>query len=92
MFRSHRTFASGGGDAIISVWDPLAKKRLRQLPKYVSSIMCMAFSCDGEKLAVGCGWMEEEQQIPGDDAAGGNPADKDRVFVRNVGDECKPKK
>lgn len=40
------TFATGGSDACVSVWDPVKKKKIRQLqfPNAVSSI---AFSRDG---------------------------------------------
>lgn len=46
------TFATGGGDCTVSIWDPLAKKRLRQFPKYPSPISALEFNCDGTKLAV----------------------------------------
>lgn len=43
-----------------AVWDLSAKKRLRQLPKYPSSISCLSFNCDGTKLAVaGSSFLEE---------------------------------
>jgi hypothetical protein len=36
------SFATGGGDATVSLWDPVAKKRLRQLPKYPAPISALA--------------------------------------------------
>jgi WD40 repeat protein len=54
------TFATGGGDGIVSIWDSAAKKRLRQLPKYPGSITSLAFNSDGSKLAIGCSILEEE--------------------------------
>lgn len=80
---THGTFATGGGDAVVSIWDPQAKKRLRQLPKYPASISALAFNSDGSKLAIACAVVEEEQPIP----AGA----KNTLIVRTVGDDCKPK-
>ncbi|OAV87346.1 hypothetical protein PTTG_00592 [Puccinia triticina 1-1 BBBD Race 1] len=57
---THGTFATGGGDGIVSIWDSAAKKRLRQLPKYPGSITSLAFNSDGSKLAIGCSVLEEE--------------------------------
>ncbi|KAH9462037.1 hypothetical protein MJO29_003282 [Puccinia striiformis f. sp. tritici] len=54
------TFATGGGDGIVSIWDSAAKKRLRQLPKYPGSITSLAFNSDGSKLAIACSILEEE--------------------------------
>lgn len=54
------TFATGGGDGIVSIWDSAAKKRLRQLPKYPGTITSLAFNSDGTKLAIGCSILEEE--------------------------------
>lgn len=54
------TFATGGGDGIVSIWDTAAKKRLRQLPKYPGSITSLSFNSDGSKLAIACSILEEE--------------------------------
>lgn len=78
------TFATGGGDAIVSIWDPQAKKRLRQLPKYAASVSALSFNADGTQLAIACAVVEEEQQPT---PAGARNA----LVVRTVGDECKPK-
>lgn len=78
----HGTFATGGGDAMVSIWDLSAKKRIRQLPKYPSSISSLAFSKDGNHLAVACAFMEEEGTST---AAGARNA----LFVRTVGDDAK---
>lgn len=50
---SHNTFASGGSDGFISLWDHLTKKRMKQYPKYPISISALSFSPDGTKLAIG---------------------------------------
>lgn len=48
----HGTFASGGGDGVVALWDGVAKRRIRQYPKYASSVSALAFSADGRFLAV----------------------------------------
>lgn len=68
----------------MSVWDPFAKKRLRQFPKYPSPISVLEFNADGTKLAVGFSQDDEGGKVLG--ATGGNG-----VYVRTCGDECKPK-
>ena len=68
----------------MSIWDPVAKKRLRQLPKYPASVSALSFNSDGTRLAIACAIIEEEQgTVP--------PGAKNALLVRNVGDDCKPK-
>lgn len=81
----HNTFASAGGDGIVSIWDHNAKKRLRQYPKYHNSVNDVAFNSTGTKLAIGVsyGW---------DKAAVGSALPENArvsVFVREIGDEVK---
>jgi len=47
------SFASGGGDGHVSLWDGSAKRRIRQYQRFPSSVAALAFSCDGNFLAVG---------------------------------------
>jgi cell cycle arrest protein BUB3 len=47
------TFATGGGEGSIVIWDPKTKRRLKQLPQLCSSVAAMEFSSDGSLLAVG---------------------------------------
>ena len=47
------TFASGGGDGVVALWDGIAKRRIRQYQKYSASIAALSFSGDGRYLAVG---------------------------------------
>lgn len=56
----HGTFASGGGDGVVNIWDGFNKKRLRQYPRYPSSIASLSFSCDGSMLAVASSYTFEE--------------------------------
>jgi cell cycle arrest protein BUB3 len=46
-------FASGGGDGIVSLWEPVAKRRIRQYQKFPASIQTIAFSGDGKYMAIG---------------------------------------
>lgn len=48
----HGTFASGGGDGVVALWDGVAKRRIRQYQKYLASIASLTFSSDGKFLAV----------------------------------------
>ncbi|KAI5847712.1 WD40-repeat-containing domain protein [Morchella snyderi] len=50
---NYGTFASGGGDGIVSLWDGMAKRRLRQYQKYPASIAGLSFSPNGKYLAIG---------------------------------------
>ena len=53
------TFASGGGDGVVNVWDGANKKRTRQFPKYPTSIAALAFNADGTYLAVASSYAYE---------------------------------
>lgn len=57
----HGTFATGGSDGVVSVWDAKNRKRVKQLsPKYPSSISSLTFSHDGQWLAVASSYGFEE--------------------------------
>ncbi|RCI10408.1 hypothetical protein L249_4355 [Ophiocordyceps polyrhachis-furcata BCC 54312] len=76
----HGTFASGGGDGTVALWDAVAKRRLKQYQKFPNSVAALCFSNDGKYLAVGvCPGFESEQ----DDYTG---AGQTSVFVRELGD------
>ncbi|GAA99301.1 uncharacterized protein L969DRAFT_93764 [Mixia osmundae IAM 14324] len=81
----HGTFATGGGDSLVNIWDLAAKKRLRQFQRYPASISALAFNVDGSKLAIACSKIEEEGVTYGAEA-------KNALFVKTLGqDDCKPK-
>lgn len=46
------TFASGGGDGVVALWDGVAKRRIRQYQKYSSSVAALGFSGNGRYLAI----------------------------------------
>lgn len=56
----YETFASGGGDGLINVWDGANKKRLFQTSRYPTSIASLSFSKDGSMLAVASSYAYEQ--------------------------------
>ncbi|KAG5938843.1 hypothetical protein E4U60_001169 [Claviceps pazoutovae] len=59
----HGTFASGGGDGTVALWDAEAKRRLKQYQKFPNSVAALAFSNDGKYLAIGvCPGFETGQK------------------------------
>ena len=49
----HGTFATGGGDGVVALWDAKTKRRIRQYPKLAASVAALSFSPDGRELAIG---------------------------------------
>ncbi|XP_078435356.1 mitotic checkpoint protein BUB3.1-like [Wolffia australiana] len=77
------TFATGGCDGYVNVWDGNNKKRLYQYSKYPTSISALSFSRDGGLLAVASSYTYEEGDIS---------HEPDTIFVRTVNEmEVKPK-
>ena len=75
----HGTFASGGGDGFVALWDGVAKRRIRQYQRYASSVSALEFSNDGKYLAVGISpGFEDGKEGQGDGVV--------KVFVRELGD------
>lgn len=46
----YNTFATGGSDGYVNIWDGFNKKRLCQFHRYPTSITSLAFSHDGNNL------------------------------------------
>ncbi|GMN37872.1 hypothetical protein TIFTF001_007174 [Ficus carica] len=77
------TFATGGCDGFVNVWDGNNKKRLYQYSKYPTSIAALSFSRDGRLLAVASSYTFEE---------GEKSHEPDAIFVRGINEiEVKPK-
>ena len=75
----HGTFASGGGDGFVALWDGVAKRRIRQYQRYPASVAALSFSGDGRFLAVGVS--------PGfEDGKEGEGEGVVKVFVRELGE------
>ncbi|RKF66820.1 Mitotic checkpoint protein BUB3.2 [Golovinomyces cichoracearum] len=81
------TFASGGGDGIVALWDAEAKRRIRQYQKYPAAIAALSFSCDGNYLAIGVcpGYEDGQESYSGEGST--------HVFIRELGpNEAKGKR
>ncbi|KAI0017500.1 WD40-repeat-containing domain protein [Xylariomycetidae sp. FL0641] len=52
---AYGTFASGGGDATVALWDAAAKRRMKIYQRFPDSVAALAFSADGRFLAVAVG-------------------------------------
>ncbi|KAI0111460.1 mitotic checkpoint protein BUB3 [Daldinia grandis] len=80
------TFASGGGDATVALWDAEAKRRMKVYQKFADSVAALAFSPDGRYLAVGvCPGFETGME----DYSGEG---RTKIFVRELGEnEALPK-
>jgi len=74
---SHGTFASGGCDGIVNIWDAVGRKRLYQFHKYPTSISALDFNHDGTTLAIASSYTMEE---------GDKDHPPDTIFVRHVTD------
>lgn len=70
------TFASGGCDGVVNIWDGAQKKRLAQWTGYPTSIASLSFSPDGQRVAIAASYTYEE---------GNRPAVKDAIYVRGLG-------
>lgn len=54
------TFATGGGDGNVYLWDGESKSRLKSLRGYPTSISALAFSASGTRLAVAASYAFEK--------------------------------
>ncbi|KAM9773034.1 mitotic checkpoint protein BUB3 [Syngnathus typhle] len=79
----HNTFATGGSDGFVNIWDPFNKKRLCQFHRYPTSIASLSFNSDGSLIAIASSYMYEMGDVS-------HP--EDAVYIRQVTDaETKPK-
>ncbi|KAF2083648.1 mitotic checkpoint protein-like protein BUB3 [Saccharata proteae CBS 121410] len=76
----HGTFASGGGDGMVALWDGVQKRRIRQYQRFPASVAALGFSGDGKYLAVAvCQGFEDGRE----DEVGEGVV---KVFVRELGE------
>lgn len=81
----YNTFATGGSDGYVNIWDGFNKKRLCQFHHYDTSIAALCFSADGSTLAIACSYLDEFEKPPE------TPHDP-TIYVRLVNEqETKPK-
>lgn len=58
-----KTFASGGGDGTVALWDAEAKRRMKQYQNFGNSVASLAFSKNGKYMAAGvCPGFETGQE------------------------------
>jgi len=82
---SFNTFATGGADGFVNIWDGQNKKRLCQFHRYPTSISSLSFSHDGSILAIASSYNFENDELK-------SPPPEDSIFIRKVSDqETKPK-
>ncbi|GMR56742.1 hypothetical protein PMAYCL1PPCAC_26937 [Pristionchus mayeri] len=81
----HNTFASGGSDAVVNLWDPFNRKRLVQLHKFDTTIASLSFSSSGDQLAIASSYGYEQETDP-------MPMPDNTITIRRVADaECRPR-
>jgi len=84
--QEYNTFATGGSDGYVNVWDGFNKKRLCQFRKYPCGVSSLSFSSSGSLLAIACSYQYELDDTP-------STLPEDCIFIRNVTDqEVKPVK
>lgn len=80
----YNTFATGGSDGYVNIWDGFNKKRLCQFHKYPTSISSLSFSPDGSYLAIASSFMNESENVKN--------VPPDQVYIRRVTEqETRPK-
>lgn len=81
----YNTFATGGSDGYVNIWDGFNKKRLCQFHRYNAGVAALSFSQDGTVLAIGVSYLNEAEIPPGG-------SDEQEIYIRYVNDqETKPK-
>ena len=76
----HGTFASGGGDGIVALWDGIGKRRIKQYQRFSHSVAALAFSSDGRFLAIAtCPGFEDGKYDDEDDLP---TLGQTKIFVR----------
>lgn len=78
------TFATGGSDGGVCIWDGYAKKRLWRMDPFHTSVSSLCFSADGSQLAIGVSYtFESGEKVP---------APANELIIRTVTDaEMMPK-
>lgn len=79
----YNTFATGGSDGYVNVWDGFNKKRLCQFHRYPTHISSLAFSPDGASIAIASSFIYEQDR---------KDVPPDAIYIKTVTDqETKPK-
>lgn len=82
----YNTFASGGCDGSVCMWDWENKKRLVVIGQYTTSIAALDFNHDGSLLAIAASYTFEEG------VEGLEKAPADQIYIRTVSEsDAKPR-
>uniref|UniRef100_A0A6G1S9I3 Mitotic checkpoint protein BUB3 n=1 Tax=Aceria tosichella TaxID=561515 RepID=A0A6G1S9I3_9ACAR len=79
--RKYNTFATGGSDGYVSVWDGKNKKRVVQFHRYPTSITSLSFSPDGSTLATACSYLHSSE-----DTQNMREIPQDTIYIRRIHD------
>ncbi|KAK2952299.1 putative Mitotic checkpoint protein BUB3 [Blattamonas nauphoetae] len=71
----HGTFATGGCDGVVNIWDGENRKRLAHFQDFPTSISSLSFSPNGQFLAIASSYTWEKGDIE-------HP--KDQIFIRTL--------
>lgn len=83
IYKRYGTFASGGSDCFVNIWDGVNRKRVKQYPGYPEEIASLAFSPDGSMLAIASSYTFDE---------GERDRESDTIFIRHLQDsEVRPR-
>jgi len=77
------TFATGGCDGVINIWDGESKKKTAHFPGYPTSISSLDFSPLGDRLVIASSYTFEEGEKD-------HPADQ--IFIRTIKEKDVKKK
>lgn len=80
--QKYNTFATGGSDGFVSIWDGKNKKRLVQFHKYPTSISSLSFSPDGSTLAIASSYLHASEDIHQI-----RDIPPDQIFIRKVSEQ-----
>lgn len=81
---AHNTFATGGSDSMVNIWDGFNKKRLCQFHSYPAGITSLSFDYSGDYLAIASSYNYEKGHLIQNI--------KDAIYIRKVSElETKPK-
>mmetsp|Transcript_41194 Transcript_41194/g.63484 ORF Transcript_41194/g.63484 Transcript_41194/m.63484 type:complete len:332 (+) Transcript_41194:16-1011(+) len=80
---TYGTFATGGGDGRVNIWDGKNKKRICQFPVFPTSISSLSFDSTGSRIAIAVSYTFEE---------GEKDHAPDTIWIRSIEDaEVRPK-
>ncbi|KAF1800563.1 WD40-repeat-containing domain protein [Mucor lusitanicus] len=71
------TFASGGSDCVVNIWDGANRKRVKHMTGYPDEIASLSFNHDGSKLAIASSYTFDE---------GERDHAPDTIFIKDIAD------